>query len=83
MSERELSGLAASGGVAIGRALVWRDDTSASTGSGDELLPTRPVSPYGVTKLAAENLCRAFAEEHGLPVVVLRVPNSGGRGRRR
>jgi nucleoside-diphosphate-sugar epimerase len=40
--------------------------------SGDETLPTRPISPYGVTKLAAENLCRAFSEEHGLPVVVLR-----------
>ena len=40
--------------------------------SGDETLPTRPISPYGVTKLAAENLCRAFAEEHGLPLVVLR-----------
>jgi nucleoside-diphosphate-sugar epimerase len=41
-------------------------------GSGDETLPARPISPYGVTKLAAENLCRAFAEEHELPVVVLR-----------
>ncbi|MFO0968022.1 MAG: GDP-mannose 4,6-dehydratase [Gemmataceae bacterium] len=41
-------------------------------GSGDETLPTRPISPYGVTKLAAENLCRAFAEERGLPLVVLR-----------
>jgi len=41
-------------------------------GSGDESLPTRPVSPYGVTKLAAENLCRAYADEHGLPLVVLR-----------
>lgn len=40
--------------------------------SGDETLPTRPISPYGVTKLASENLCRAFAEEVGLPVVVLR-----------
>ncbi|HEY8506287.1 MAG TPA: NAD-dependent epimerase/dehydratase family protein, partial [Gemmataceae bacterium] len=40
--------------------------------SGDESLPTRPVSPYGVTKLAAENLCRAYAEAYGLPVVVLR-----------
>jgi nucleoside-diphosphate-sugar epimerase len=41
-------------------------------GSGDEALPTRPVSPYGVTKLAAEHLCRAYADEHGLPLVVLR-----------
>jgi nucleoside-diphosphate-sugar epimerase len=40
--------------------------------SGDETLPTRPISPYGVTKLAAECLCRAFAEERGLPLVVLR-----------
>jgi nucleoside-diphosphate-sugar epimerase len=40
--------------------------------SGDETLPPRPVSPYGVTKLAAEHLCRAHAEEHGLPLVVLR-----------
>lgn len=41
-------------------------------GSGDETLPTRPSSPYGVTKLAAELLCRAYAEEQGLPLVVLR-----------
>jgi nucleoside-diphosphate-sugar epimerase len=40
--------------------------------SGDETMPTRPISPYGVTKLAAENLCRAHAEEMGLPLVVLR-----------
>jgi nucleoside-diphosphate-sugar epimerase len=40
--------------------------------SGDETLPTKPVSPYGVTKLAGENLCRAYADAFGLPVVVLR-----------
>lgn len=40
--------------------------------SGDESLPTRPISPYGVTKLAAENLCRAYADERGLSLVVLR-----------
>jgi len=40
--------------------------------SGDESLPTRPISPYGVTKLAAENLCRAYAEEKGFPLTVLR-----------
>jgi nucleoside-diphosphate-sugar epimerase len=40
--------------------------------SGDESLPTRPSSPYGITKLAAENLCRVYYEEFGLPAVVLR-----------
>ena len=40
--------------------------------SGDEGLPTRPISPYGMTKLAAEHLCRAYAEERGLSLVVLR-----------
>jgi len=40
--------------------------------SGDESLPTRPVSPYGVTKFAAEQLCRAYADEAELPLVVLR-----------
>jgi nucleoside-diphosphate-sugar epimerase len=40
--------------------------------SGDESLPTRPVSPYGLTKLAGENLCRAYADAYGVPLVVLR-----------
>jgi len=40
--------------------------------SGDESLPLKPVSPYGVTKLAAEHLCRAHAEAYSLPLVVLR-----------
>jgi nucleoside-diphosphate-sugar epimerase len=41
--------------------------------NGDESMPTRPISPYGVTKLAAEQLCRAYMEEMGLPVTVLRL----------
>lgn len=51
-------------------------------GSGDETLPLRPISPYGVTKLAAENLCRAFADECGMPVVVLRYFSVYGPGQR-
>src|SRR6187397_1626995 len=33
--------------------------------SGDETLPTRPSSPYGITKLAAEQLCRVYGDEFG------------------
>ena len=40
--------------------------------SGDETRPTRPISPYGVTKLAAENLVQAYGVSFGLPYTVLR-----------
>ena len=33
---------------------------------------TKPVSPYGVTKLAAENLCRIYAKNYNLPITSLR-----------
>ena len=32
----------------------------------------RPVSPYGVTKLAGEQLCRLYWKNHGVPTVALR-----------
>ena len=34
--------------------------------------PLRPVSPYGVTKRTAEELCLVYARAYGLPVVPLR-----------
>jgi UDP-glucose 4-epimerase len=34
--------------------------------------PKRPISPYGVTKLAAENLCYLYHKNYGLPAVALR-----------
>jgi len=40
--------------------------------SGNEELPTKPISPYGVTKLAGEQIARAYAEAFGIPVVTLR-----------
>ncbi len=36
----------------------------------DSLL--RPISPYGVTKLAAENLCYIYFKNYGVPIVCLR-----------
>lgn len=38
----------------------------------DEQHPTEPVSPYGVSKLAAEHYCRVFYEIYGLPTTSLR-----------
>lgn len=40
--------------------------------TGDETAPTRPVSPYGATKLAAEHLVEAYADSFGLNAIVLR-----------
>ena len=34
--------------------------------------PPLPISPYGVTKLAAEHLCRLYTSEHELPTISLR-----------
>ncbi len=41
--------------------------------TGDESSPLLPVSPYGVTKLAAEQLALAYHRTHDLPVTVLRL----------
>ena len=46
------------------KAAVWIDETMA---------PLRPRNIYGVTKLAAEELCRLFNHLHKLPVLVLRT----------
>ncbi len=62
---------------------------SSSSVYGDaEKLPvaeddrTSPLSPYGVTKLAAENLCRLYWKNFGLPVVSLRYFTVYGPGQR-
>ncbi|HET8777008.1 MAG TPA: NAD-dependent epimerase/dehydratase family protein [Candidatus Limnocylindria bacterium] len=39
---------------------------------GDEDAPMHPVSPYGVTKLAAEKLLLAHVAVHGFPAAILR-----------
>lgn len=37
-----------------------------------EEAPLQPFSPYGITKLAAEQLCRAYAANFALPFTILR-----------
>jgi nucleoside-diphosphate-sugar epimerase len=39
---------------------------------------TRPISPYGVSKLAAEGYCRAFTRVYGLETVAVRYFNVFG-----
>jgi nucleoside-diphosphate-sugar epimerase len=43
---------------------IWLDEQSG---------PLAPRNIYGVTKRAAEELCRLFHADHGLPVIVLRT----------
>jgi UDP-glucuronate 4-epimerase len=42
----------------------------------------QPLSPYGVTKLAAEHLCSLYARNYGLPTVSLRYFTVYGPGQR-
>ena len=52
--------------------------SSSSIYGDSEMYPTKedtipkPISPYGVTKLACEHLCNAYLNSFGLPVVILR-----------
>src|SRR5262249_30745277 len=65
--------------AAAGRSIERLVYASSSSVYGDEVpLPMRedalprPVSPYGVTKLAAEQLCHLYFANYGVPTVSLR-----------
>jgi UDP-glucuronate 4-epimerase len=68
------------------RRLVYA--SSSSVYGNAETYPTResdrpqPVSPYGVTKLAAEHLCSLYASNFGVPTVSLRYFTVYGPGQR-
>ena len=56
-------------------------------GEADELPirethPTKPISPYGVTKLTLENYAYLYAATHGLKFVCVRPANAYGVGQR-
>lgn len=49
---------------------------------GNEQIPTAAISPYGVTKLAAEHLALAHWRDSGLPITILRYFSVYGPGQR-
>ncbi len=48
----------------------------------DEEHPTRPVSPYGITKLTLENYGRMFHDIAELPIIIVRPGNAYGEEQR-
>jgi len=61
----------------VGVAKLVYASSSSVYGDTDQLpmredANCRPVSPYGVTKLAGEQLCRLYWRNHGVPAVSLR-----------
>jgi nucleoside-diphosphate-sugar epimerase len=63
--------------IQISTSSVYGEDARC-----DEAGPTNPISPYGVTKLAAEELIRAYHRTFGLPFTILRYFSVYGPGQR-
>jgi UDP-glucuronate 4-epimerase len=68
--------------VQAGVRVVFSSSSSiygaAETYPTPENEPPRPISPYAITKVAAENLADAYRRSFGLDVVVLRYFNAFG-----
>src|SRR5437660_312208 len=73
--------------VAAGRKRIVFSSTCAIFGPPerlpiDENLPTRPINPYGESKLAFERILRWYDEIHGVKCVSLRYFNAAGASAR-
>ncbi len=83
VTQRLLEAVLRRGGI---RRFVYASSSSVygngARGGSAETDRPQPFSPYGVTKLAAEHLCRAYAENFGLPTVSLRYFTVYGPGQR-
>lgn len=53
--------------------VIRREEAPQAVWLDEQTGPLAPRNIYGVTKLAAEGLCRLYAAEHGLACVVLRT----------
>src|SRR5690606_14091871 len=56
--------------VNVSSAAVYGNPASLPIGEGD---PTVPISPYGVSKLAAERYVAVFSQLYGLPASSVRL----------
>lgn len=75
--------------VAVGQPIEAFVYASSSSVYGDEAsfptpehAPTRPQSPYGMTKVAVEDLAGVYLRNHGIPVIGLRYFTVYGPGQR-
>jgi UDP-glucose 4-epimerase len=72
---------------AVGARVIFASSGGAAYGDRPGLpIPTpesarpEPLSPYGVSKVSAEQYCRLYSRLHGLPTAVLRLSNVYGPG---
>jgi nucleoside-diphosphate-sugar epimerase len=70
-TQRLLEAMRIAGGV---EQLVYASTSSVYGAyvTGPESTTPQPVSPYGITKLAAEHLIRTYDRQYGLPSTILR-----------
>lgn len=74
ISKREIKLiLVSSGGTVYGEATYLPINESH---------PTKPISPYGVTKLSIENYAHMYSVTHGLKYICVRPANAYGIGQR-
>jgi GDP-4-dehydro-6-deoxy-D-mannose reductase len=57
--------------VSVGSSAEYGETAAAALALGEEL-PLRPTSPYGVSKVSQGQLCRVYAEVHGLRALHVR-----------
>ena len=65
--------------ASTGGAIYGEPDAGVNGGrSQPEDHPTRPMSPYGITKLVSEHYLRFYEQTHGIPYAALRFGNVYG-----